>query len=65
MGKMKEWGTKLAFMIYERKMSDERIVSELMPELTKGGMTQKWLYDQIKIVRGNPQIYRNMANAKS
>jgi hypothetical protein len=61
MGKMKQFGQKLAYMVYERKLSDKRIIEELN---VPGVPDEEWIQEQINIVRKNPQIYRSMANAQ-
>ena len=57
---MKAFGMKLARMIYENKMSDERII-EAMKESQPASLNShddKWLKEQIKAVRDNPKDWR-------
>ena len=49
MGKMKEFGMKLARMVYELGFNDDAIVTQ-HPDVE-----EEWLREQLKIIRANPK----------
>lgn len=59
MGGMKAFASRLAKMVYERRMTDQQIVDEFghNPQ----SPDELWLRQQIRVVRQNPQIYKAMA----
>ena len=59
MGHVKRWGFYLAQCIHNRQMTDQDIIyatKSQWPE-TYQEEYEKWLLEQIKAVRNNPQIY--------
>ena len=58
MGRMKEYALYLASMIYQQKMSDEQIINTTVAEW--GIESTDWIKDQIKVVRENPKLYKEM-----
>jgi hypothetical protein len=59
---MKEFAARLARMVYERKLSDARIVEEFANSSNKPD--ELWLRQQIRTVRTHPEIYKSMAGVR-
>lgn len=59
MGGMKAFASKLAKMVYERRMTDQQIIGEFAN--SPQAPDELWLRQQIRVVRQNPQIYKAMA----
>lgn len=59
MGRMKEWGMKLAKMVYQDRMSDEQIIKQ--HKQATPTIDEAWLREQIKAVRSDPKMWRGYA----
>jgi hypothetical protein len=58
MGGMKAFASRLAKMVYERRMTDQQIINEFASN--PQAPDELWLRQQIRTVRSNPQIYKAM-----
>lgn len=58
MGEMKQLAIQIARMVYELQMTDEAIIVSLKYQFPK--VTTEWCKNQIKAVRENAQIYKEM-----
>lgn len=56
MGQMKQFGMKLANMVYADRMTDEAIIKSYLQSMPVTSV--EWLKEQIKSVRDNPKMWK-------
>lgn len=56
MGRMKEFGMRVAQMVYQERKSDKQILQDL--KHNNPDIDTAWLKKQISNVRNNPDIWR-------
>lgn len=54
MGRMKEFGMELAYLIYREKRDDDYIMQIYR---SRNDIDPQWLYNQIQTVRENPELW--------
>lgn len=59
MGRMKEFGMKLARMVYDLRLSDAEIIRQYKQSTPT--IDEAWLRRQIQVVRSDPKTWRPYA----